>query len=94
MSAGDLAQRRSRLRNFIRATALLAVVCVAGCTRDDTIRSSDKPIKDQGDVVTMDPSEILFSTPTLNDAIPATLQGSTVSADCIQLHEEIGGNLS
>ena len=36
----------------------------------------------------MDPNVILFTTPTLNDAIPATLHGSTVASDCIQLHED------
>jgi hypothetical protein len=36
----------------------------------------------------MDPNDILFTTPTLNDAIPATEAGSKVGSDCIQLHED------
>jgi hypothetical protein len=49
---------------------------------------SETAIRNQGDAATMDPNKILFSTPTLNDAIPATVQGSTATADCIQLHED------
>jgi hypothetical protein len=39
-------------------------------------------------IASMGPVDMFFTTPTLNDAIPATIQGSTVSADCIQLHED------
>lgn len=64
---------------------LLAVLIAMGCDRNETEPTN---IADAADVVTMDPNEILFTTPTLNDAIPATEQGSTVPADSIQLHED------
>lgn len=73
---------------FFTAVTLVIAICVIGCNRKDTTPTSTTEITDSGDTVTMDPNKILFSTPTLNDAIPATLQGSTVPPDCIQLHED------
>jgi len=73
---------------FFTATTLAIGIAIVGCNRIDTPPAAGTAIKDTGDVTTMDPNEILFTTPTLNDAIPATLQGSKVPADCIQLHED------
>ena len=36
----------------------------------------------------MDPNEILFMTPTLNDAIPSAATSTPVTDDCVQLHED------
>lgn len=70
------------------ATILAIGIAIVGCSRNDTFPASETASTDTGDLTTMDPNEILFTTPTLNDAIPATLQGSKVPADCIHLHED------
>lgn len=36
----------------------------------------------------MEPSNIAFTTPTLNDSIPATLPGAAVAPDCLRVHED------
>jgi hypothetical protein len=43
---------------------------------------------DNNEVDTLDPNKILFSTPTLNDAIPTTVEGGAIRDGCIQLHED------
>ena len=65
------------------------IVAVVGCSREnDPSVNSETATAEPGEIVTMDPNDILFTTPTLNDAIPATLEGSTVPSDCIQFHED------
>lgn len=66
----------------------LVLVTFAGCAREADSINPEAETDEPGDIVTMDPNDILFTTPTLNDAIPATLEGSTVPQDCIQLHED------
>ena len=39
-------------------------------------------------VTLLDPKDILFSTPTLNDALPAELGPSAPGDDCFQMHED------
>ncbi len=79
---GPADHRRSLMKPFT-ATTLVIAIAVAGCNRNEATPTA----ANTGNAVTMDPNEILFTTPTLNDAIPATLQGSTAPSDCIQLHE-------
>lgn len=69
-------------------TTALVIVAIVGCGRqNDSVNSKTVPTP-SGEIVTVDPNDILFTTPTLNDAIPATAQGSTVASDCIQFHED------
>jgi hypothetical protein len=72
---------------FLPTTTLLAVA-LAGCSRPNDSVNSKAATSQPGVIVTMDPNDILFTTPTLNDAIPATREGSTVASNCIQLHED------
>lgn len=69
------------------ATALMIVV-IAGCSRERAAVNPKAETAELGDIVTMDTRDILFSTPTLNDAIPAIDAGSQVGPDCIELHED------
>jgi hypothetical protein len=73
---------------FFIATTLAIGIGVVGCNGNVPAPVSDAAITDTDAITTMDPTDILFTTPTLNDAIPATIQGSTVSPDCIQLYED------
>ncbi len=71
------------------AAILLAIgIAVVGCNRDEASSDAQTHLTNTADVTAMDPNTILFTTPTLNDAIPTTTQGSRVPADCIQLHED------
>jgi len=73
---------------LLRATTLI-IAAVVGCTREnDTTINSIAETTERGNIVTMDPNDILFTTPTLNDAIPAALARSTVSSNSVQLHED------
>lgn len=40
------------------------------------------------ETITMDPQEILFSMPTINDALPSNLGSASPGDDCYQMHED------
>lgn len=72
---------------LVRTTALV-IVAFVGCSRENDSVHSKTATPASGEIVTMDPNEILFTTPTLNDAIPATAEGSAVASDCIRCSED------
>jgi hypothetical protein len=74
------------MKLHIAGTLMLAAVI--GCSHENDTVTLEAETAEPGEIVTMDPNDILFTTPTLNDAIPLTLEGSTVAEDCIQLHED------
>jgi len=68
---------------------ILIIVAAAGCDRQsEPSGSSASAANEIADTVTMDANDILFTTPTLNDSIPANLRGSSVGTDSIQTHED------
>jgi hypothetical protein len=83
----ELASMKLSSMKLFGATALM-IVAVAGCSRERGATTPVVETTELGDLVTMDPNNILFTTPTLNDAIPPTEAGSKIGLDCIQLHED------
>jgi len=66
-------------------TLILLVAAIAACDRNDATSATTPK---SPDVVQMDPNEILFSTPTLNGALPEIENGAVATSGCIQLHED------
>lgn len=65
------------------------IVSIVGCNQQNaTTGNSEATTAESSEIVAMNPNDILFTTPTLNDALPATAESSAALSDCIQLHED------
>lgn len=68
---------------------VLFSVILAGCgERNSNPKAVNAPANQSPKAVKMDPQDILFSTPTLNDALPTAFGPSIAAADCFQMHED------
>ncbi len=67
---------------------MFLVFIFAGCgERNREPKATDAPANKPPEVMKMDPQDILFTTPTLNDALPALGQPIPIEGSC-QMHED------